>query len=77
MKMKMRGGKWSQFTHTLMYGTQEWQGAPGLLGSLLTAHSHLERLMHKSVVKGEDDPIDEVCCDKSLNFFFFFFFPSV
>lgn len=26
--------------------------------------------MHESVVKGEDDPIDEVCCDKSYEVFF-------
>lgn len=59
--------------HTLTYGIEEWRGAPRLLGSLLTAHSHLERLTHESVVKREDDPIDEVCCDKSLTCFFFFF----
>lgn len=53
-----------------MYGIEEWRGALRLLGSLLTAHSHLERLTHESVVKGEDDPIDEVCSDKSYFFFF-------
>lgn len=34
----------------------------------LSARSHLERLMHESVVKREDDPNDEVCCDKSKSF---------
>lgn len=62
--------------HALMYGIGGEPGAPRLLGRLLAAHSHLERLMHESV-KREDDPIDEVCCDKSLIFFSFFFFSSV
>lgn len=50
-------------SHSLMYGIgraarrSEASGKP--------PHSHLGRLMHESVVKGEDDPTDEVCCDKS------------
>lgn len=61
--MKMRGLVVT--VYTLMYGIEGKRAALRFLGSLLTAHSHLERLTHESVVKGEDDPIDEVCCDKS------------
>jgi len=56
--------------HTLMYGI-EGARRSGLPGGLRAAHSHLERITLESVVKGEDDPIDEVCCDKSEIFFFF------